>query len=96
MPTYDYQCSQCQHVQEEHHMINEKLEVKCRECGASCEKIFSPTKAFILKGGGWPSTDARFKKNMLDKNDRMKRKMHDREVAGQGVRRTSDLIKHAI
>jgi putative FmdB family regulatory protein len=93
MPTYAYQCKVCKNEQDEIHCINEKIDVKCQKCGSECVKIFAPTRYFVLKGGGWPSQDMKMKSQMTEKNTRMKRKMRDREAAGEGVRRVQDLAK---
>ena len=93
MPTYDYQCSSCSNVQEEIHSFKDSPVIKCNECGSSCEKSFSVTGSFILKGSGWPSTDARFKQNMAKKNEKMKLKMTDKTIAGESVSKISDLKK---
>ena len=94
MPTYDYKCSSCENVQEEFHPCQATPEVKCNICGAPCEKIFSSSGSFILKGGGWPSTDSKFKQQMLQKNSKMKTKMFDRTTAGESVSKISDLKKN--
>jgi len=93
MPTFDYQCSSCKNLQEEFHSISATPDVKCEECGAKCEKIFTATENFILKGGGWPSKDMKEKRQMTEKNSRMKGKMKEREHAGEAVRNIGDLKK---
>jgi putative FmdB family regulatory protein len=91
MPTYDYKCRQCNNVQEETHNITELPKISCSICGSECEKQFSLNKNFILKGGDWPSQGFRIKKQMTEKNSRMKSKMIERERSGEGVRKLSDL-----
>lgn len=34
MPTYDYKCTDCEHVQEVMHRMSEKPKVKCEKCSS--------------------------------------------------------------
>ena len=94
MPTYEYQCKKCSNVQEEIHSILTKPEIKCEICGDYCEKLFTPTTNFILKGSDWPSQGFKMKDQMTKKNERMKTKMVDRERSGEGVTKMSDIKKN--
>jgi putative FmdB family regulatory protein len=94
MPTYEYECTKCHNVQEEFHSILTTPAVKCLICKEACEKIFSVNGNFVLKGGDWPSQGFRLKQQMLKKNERMKNKMTERTNAGQGITRSSQLIKN--
>ena len=92
MPTYDYKCIQCGHIQEEFHFIKKNPNVKCEKCNAKSKKIFSVNDTnFILKGNDWPSRDSRMKTTMTAKNSKMKKTMKDRENAGEGVSSIKDL-----
>lgn len=93
MPTFDYQCGKCGNVQEEFHSISATPKISCSECGSGCDKIFTPSGNFVLKGNNWPSKDARLKKDMTRKNSKMKRIMSDRENSGEAVRSVEDLKK---
>ena len=93
MATFDYKCTKCDNVQEEVHKISEKPAIKCNICMSDCEKQFTPTTNFVLKGGGFPSQEFRMKDQMLSKNDKMKAKMTDKVNSGEGVTRLSDLSK---
>ena len=96
MPTFDYQCSACNFVQEEFHSISAILDVKCNECGAKCNKLFSVTSNVIFKGGGWPSHDIKQKSEMNNKNVKMQNKMSDREKSGDAVKNLGDLKKKNV
>ena len=85
MPNYEYLCAKCSNVQEENHSILVKPKIICKNCDNICEKQFSPTTNFILKGDGWPSHNARQKKEMLEKNNKMKKKMEERTKCGESV-----------
>jgi len=91
MPTYDYRCLSCSNVQEEFHSINDKPKILCKACNSECEKIFSSSGSFILKGNDWPSTNAKLKQSMLEKNSRMKSKMSEKHLSGESVSHISDL-----
>lgn len=93
MSTYEYSCKTCGFVQEEVHSIMSSPEIKCNVCGNQCEKLFTPTTNFILKGNDWPSRDFRMKSEMTKKNIKMKSKMVDRENSGEGVTKMADLKK---
>lgn len=73
---YEYECTECDNVQEEIHGMNDNPEIKCKKCEAKMSKIISGGSGFMFKGGS-PSGDARFKKSMKQKNEKMRKKMHD-------------------
>jgi putative FmdB family regulatory protein len=56
VPTYEYQCSQCQRVFEVRQRISEPALTTCEACGGEVRRLLSPAP-FILKGGGWYVTD---------------------------------------
>lgn len=86
MPLYEYKCKTCGNVQEILHGISEVIdEVKCQLCDGICEKIFSFSSNFVLKGNDWPSHGSRIKNQMSKKNERMKSKMIEREKSGEGI-----------
>ena len=48
MPTYEYQCTKCEHIQEEvHSMKDMPQETKCEKCGKKSVKIISRTSLII-------------------------------------------------
>ena len=91
MPTFDYQCRKCNHIQEEFHSISSEPEILCSECGSKCEKNFTMNGNFILKGDNWPSRDYRMKQDMKRKNSKMKGTMKDRKC--EAVTSIKDLKK---
>lgn len=38
MPSYDYECTKCEHVQEELHRMSESPKIKCEKCGSKSKK----------------------------------------------------------
>ena len=57
MPTYEYECPDCQHRFEAEQRITEAALTACPKCSANnCRRLISAT-AFHLKGGGWYKTD---------------------------------------
>ncbi len=56
MPTYDYQCEQCERTFEVRQRISAEPLKTCQFCGGPVHRLLSPA-AFILKGGGWYVTD---------------------------------------
>jgi putative FmdB family regulatory protein len=60
MPTYDYECSACQHKFEQYQSITAAPLRKCPECGKNKVKRLIGTGAgFIFKGSGFYITDYR-------------------------------------
>lgn len=56
MPIYEYECKSCGNTFEEWQKNHECREAVCPECGGKAERFISET-AFVLKGGGWYTTD---------------------------------------
>lgn len=52
MPTYDYRCPECDHVQENFHSINSDPEIDCKLCDTIMKKVISGGIGFIINGGG--------------------------------------------
>lgn len=62
MPTYEYECKQCQHKFEEFQNFSDKVLRKCPECGKrSLERLIGSGGAILFKGSGFYITDYRSK-----------------------------------
>lgn len=61
MPTYDYECKDCQHAFEEFHSMSAKPVKKCPECGGKVKRLIGTGAGIIFKGSGFYETD--YKKN---------------------------------
>lgn len=60
MPTYDYECSQCDHKWEEFQSITAKPLRKCPECGKlKAKRVIGAGAGIIFKGSGFYQTDYR-------------------------------------
>ena len=60
MPTYEYQCDQCQHNFDEFQSFSEKPLKKCPKCGKpKLRRVFGTGAAVIFKGSGFYQTDYR-------------------------------------
>lgn len=60
MPTYDYQCGNCEHQWEEFQSITAKPIRKCPECGKlKARRMIGPGAGIIFKGSGFYETDYR-------------------------------------
>lgn len=60
MPTYDYQCSGCDHEFELFQSITEPPRRKCPACGAmKLKRLIGPGAAVVFKGSGFYQTDYR-------------------------------------
>ncbi len=56
VPTYEYECPQCQRTWEVRQRISEPALTTCDRCGGPVRRLLAPAP-FILKGGGWYVTD---------------------------------------
>jgi putative FmdB family regulatory protein len=68
MPTYEYECPECEEVVEIIHGVNQKPPRKCPACGESTrlrKRLAAP--AFQFKGSGWYVTDYARKKEKKEK-----------------------------
>ena len=60
MPTYDYECTACEHKWEDFHSITAKPKRKCPECGKlKAKRVIGPGAGIIFKGSGFYQTDYR-------------------------------------
>lgn len=60
MPTYDYQCDNCDHKFELFQPITEAVKRKCPECGKlKLRRLFGTGAAVVFKGSGFYETDYR-------------------------------------
>ena len=70
MPSYDYQCIKCKHVQEEFHSIIASPEIKCDKCGNKTIRLISGQAGIIFKGSGFYVTDY---KHVAERNEAVKK-----------------------
>ncbi len=60
MPTYDYECSACNHALELFQSITAKHIKKCPECGRlKLKRLIGAGSTIIFKGSGFYQTDYR-------------------------------------
>ncbi len=60
MPTYDYECSACNHALELFQSITAKHIKKCPECGKlKLKRLIGAGSTIIFKGSGFYQTDYR-------------------------------------
>lgn len=65
MPVYEYQCSECSHIEEAFQKISDAPLAVCPRCQGKLNKIISHS-AFHLKGSGWYVTDYGGTKSRVD------------------------------
>lgn len=58
MPTYEYQCFQCQHRFELRQGFSDPAEAACPQCGGNAKRRIS-APAVVFKGSGWYRNDTR-------------------------------------
>ena len=68
MPTYDYVCSKCGHIQEEFHQMSDDSEIRCKECNEIMRKTIHGGTGFNIKTGGTinRSMSARYGKKVTE------------------------------
>ena len=60
MPTYDYECRNCDHEFEFFQSMSAGVLKKCPECGKlSLKRLIGPGAAVLFKGSGFYTTDYR-------------------------------------
>lgn len=57
MPTYDYQCTVCNHIFEHSQSMTDKLLTKCPKCGKKLKRLIGGGAGIIFKGSGFYATD---------------------------------------
>lgn len=61
MPTYDYQCSQCNVVYELRQGFDAETTHPCEKCGKGTAKRVLHAPKVVFKGSGWYITDSKNK-----------------------------------
>ncbi len=62
MPTYEYQCEQCEHEFEMFQQITAPPHQQCPECRGHVRRLIGGGSGFIFKGSGFYATDYRSQK----------------------------------
>ncbi|MEO0216611.1 MAG: FmdB family zinc ribbon protein [candidate division WOR-3 bacterium] len=68
MPTYEYECSNCQFHFEEFQKITDLPVAVCPKCGGKARRLISGGIGLIFKGSGFYITD--YKKQSLPKEEK--------------------------
>jgi len=61
MPTYEYQCKECNRTFEYFQSLREAPKTRCEECGGKLTKLLSSGAGLIFKGSGFYATDYKAK-----------------------------------
>ena len=59
MPTYEYECTKCDHVFERFHSMTAAPVKRCPKCRCKVRKLFGTGAGIIFKGSGFYPTDYR-------------------------------------
>ena len=59
MPTYEYQCTECEYRFEEFQSISAPPITICPECNGKTKRLISGGAGFLFKGSGFYTTDYR-------------------------------------
>ncbi len=78
---YEFQCQTCEDITDRQLRVaqrNDPQPCEVEDCGGEAVYRFNPKNtAFVLKGFGWPSHDARASKSMKERQARAKKKARD-------------------
>jgi putative FmdB family regulatory protein len=59
LPTYEYECTRCQHVFEEFRPITAPRRQRCPRCRGKVEQLVSGGAGIVFRGSGFYATDSR-------------------------------------
>ncbi len=63
MPTYEYQCTKCDHIVEEFKPISAPPRQRCPKCRSKVQRLISGGAGLHFKGSGFYINDSRAKKS---------------------------------
>ncbi|MDZ7272065.1 MAG: zinc ribbon domain-containing protein [candidate division KSB1 bacterium] len=69
MPTYEYRCTQCEHMFEVFQSIKDEPVKTCPMCGGAVRRLIGGGNGLIFKGSGFYITDYRNKGRSSGKDD---------------------------
>jgi putative FmdB family regulatory protein len=61
MPTYEYECTKCEHQFEHFQSMSSDLLKRCPKCRCKLRRLFGSGAGIIFKGSGFYQTDYRSK-----------------------------------
>ena len=61
MPTYEYECTKCEHVFERFQSMTDEPLKRCPKCRCKLRRLFGSGAGIIFKGSGFYQTDYRSK-----------------------------------
>ncbi len=79
MPIYEYQCVECDHIEEVIQKVSDDPLVDCPACSKPSLKKKVTAAAFRLSGGGWYETDFKEKPKTKDKQKEAKTPAKNKE-----------------
>ena len=59
MPTYEYECRNCEYVFEAFQSMSDEPLTQCPKCGGKVRRLIGGGSGIIFKGSGFYSTDSR-------------------------------------
>ena len=89
MPTYDYECENCDHAFELFQTISEPLKRKCPECGKlKLKRLIGAGAAVVFKGSGFYQTD--YRSENYRKSAKAEKKASSESSKGSGESKKSE------
>lgn len=74
---YQYGCGNCGNEQDVNHSMKECPEVKCDKCQSIMSRIITGGTGVIFKGGGWTTSDSKFKQSQIEKSQKAGQRMKE-------------------
>lgn len=80
MPSYEYECTNCNYRFEQWQKITEPPLETCPKCNGKVTRLISPNVAFVFKGSGFYITD--YKQKELEKEIKEHTKIAEQKRKG--------------
>jgi putative FmdB family regulatory protein len=94
MPTYEYQCQDCQHCFEVFQSITEKPLKKCPVCAGKVKRLIGAGAGLIFKGSGFYITDYKNKSESKETSNKDNTQKDDkRDVKKSESKGSTESIK---
>jgi len=88
MPTYEYECTQCNHKFEEYQKITDLPLKNCPKCQGKLRRLITGGAGLIFKGTGFYVTD--YKKSTLPEPQKNKRSLQKKDKPGPPAKYSSE------
>jgi len=95
MPTYEYECKDCEHGFELFQSMTEKPMGKCPQCGGILRRLIGKGTGIIFKGSGFYATDYRssdYRKKAKEETDKAEKKEDKKPISESKKKKKEEKI----